>query len=260
LIICQILFSFYLKYNSAIKYYLIDTFSGDIELQNPSRNILTAAFKNTKPYKMVVGSEDNTILIHEGPPFKFQALKKEHSNFVSCIKFNPDYTQFASVGFDKKINIWDAVNNTVLYTIDSSNSEMHAGSIIYLVWLDHNTIATISVDKVVKIWDLESKSIKYNLYPVEKSILGESQIGCGLAYSASMNYLILVTLDGKLNIWYTNLFADGKLPDLVIHGHQSSITHVRYSKSIDKLISLDNQGKISNRKFNFVIINILKLL
>ncbi len=127
---------------------------------------------------------------------------------------------------------------------------MHNGSVIYLVWLDNNTFVTISVDKTLKVWDLENKSVKYNLYPVEKTLLGEPQMGCGLAYSASLKYLIVITLDGKLNIWNTDNLTDGKLPDFVIHGHQTSINHIRYSKANDNLISVDNQGKISNYNYN----------
>jgi len=225
---------------------MIDTFSGDLDLQNPSRSMLTAAFKNTKPYKIVTGSEDNTIIISEGPPFRFQNNKKEHSNFVTCIKFSPDYTQFASVGFDKKINIWDSVENKVLFTLDSSTTNMHTASIIYCVWINNNTLATISIDKTIKIWDLENKTIKYTLYSDDKNQLSEAQIGCGLAYSYSLKLLVSLNLDGKLNAWNTDLLEDEKLPDFIVHGHQSSITHVRYSKSNDKLITLDSQGKISN--------------
>lgn len=213
--------------------------------------MLTAAFKNTKPYKIITGSEDNSIIISEGPPFRFQTNKREHSNFVSCIKFNPDYTLFASVGFDKKINIWDATENQVLYSFDTSTPNMHKASIIYLVWLDKSTFATTSVDKTVKIWDLESKSVKYTLYPVDKANISEAQIGCGIAYSDSLKLLVSLTLDGNLNIWNCEKFCEDKIPDVVVHGHQSAVTHVRYAKAIDKLVSLDNQGKISTHNFLF---------
>jgi len=217
--------------------------------------MLTAAFKNTKPYRIITGAEDNSIIISEGPPFRFQSNKKEHSNFVSCIKFNPDYTLFASVGFDKKINIWDAAENQVLYSFDSSTPNMHTASIIYVVWIDKSTLATVSVDKTVKVWDLDAKSVKYTLYPLDKASLGEPQVGCGLAYSDSLKLLISLTLDGKINVWEVEKLCEDKGPDFVVHGHQSSVTHVRYAKLVDKLVSIDNQGKISNLKFLFINFN-----
>lgn len=240
--------------NSAVKYLSIDTFSGDLDLLNHNRNILTAAFKNTKPYRMITGSEDNSIIISEGPPFRYLSTKKEHSNFVTCIKFSPDYTQYATVGFDKKINIWDAAENQILFSFDTSTPNMHTASIIYAVWIDKNTLATTSVDKTVKVWDLEAKCHKYTLYPVEKENLGEPQVGCGLAYSASLKLLISLTLDGKINIWNVENLSEDKLPDVVVHGHQESVTHVRYAKATDKLVTLDNQGKISKSfKLNFLL-------
>lgn len=215
--------------------------------------MLTAAFKNTKPYKIITGAEDNSIIISEGPPFRFQTNKKEHTNFVSCIKFSPDYTQFASVGFDKKINIWDSTENKVLFGFDASTPNMHTASIIYAVWIDKSTLATASVDKTVKIWDLEAKNVKYTLCPVERKDLGEPQVGCGLAFSEQLKLLVLLTLDGKIYLWNLDGFVEDKVPDVVVHGHQSSVTHVRYAREVDNLVSLDNQGKISNFCFLFFL-------
>jgi len=217
--------------------------------------MLTAAFKNTKPYRILTGSEDNTIIISEGPPFRYQSQKKEHSNFVSCIKFSPDYTQFASVGFDKKLNIWDSEENKVLHSFEASSTpNTHTASIIYVVWLDKNTLATTSLDKTVKIWDLEAKSVKYTLFPCDKAALGEQQLGCGLAYSQQLKLLIMLTLDGHINFWNVECLGDEKLPDFVVYGHQASVTHVRYARSQDKLVSLDNQGKIGNRNKCFLFL------
>lgn len=189
------------------------------------------------------------MTFHEGPPFRFKASEKYHNNFVSCVKYNLDSTQFASTGFDKKIHIWDAETNKILYTLESTTSNMHTMSIISLVWIDNNTLVSTSIDRSTKIWDLESKQIKFTLLPAPRPTKGnlpEPHIGCTVTYSAAMKYLIMLTLDGKLNIWNYDSLENDKLPDFVIDGHQNGITHVRYSKQLESLVSLDSSGKISN--------------
>ena len=230
---------------SAIKCVTWETFTENNEFKGHTKNILCGDFRKVKPLKIITGGEDFLIVYHDGLPFKLTGTIKEHSNFVSCLKYNFDYSQYASAGFDKKIQIFDALTNTVLYVLCDANSEgVHNGAIIQLIWIDNDTIATTSIDKTVKIWDLKEKELKFTLFPVEKESLGENEIGCGLVYSKTMNYLISITLNGKINIWnYENLVNEQK-PDIVVDGHQTTITHVRYSKKLEKLISADTNGII----------------
>jgi WD repeat-containing protein 1 (actin-interacting protein 1) len=223
-----------------------ETFAGDTEFGGHVKNVISADIKTTKPFKIVSGGEDFFLAFHQGPPFKLVSTKKEHNNFINCVKFSPDSTKFASTGFDKKINIWESNENTLLFTLDSSIPNAHNMSIMSLIWLDENTLATTSSDKSVKIWDLETKSVKFTLYPVEKSQLGEANMGCGIAFSHSLKYLIMLSFEGKLNIWNYDLLENEKLPDFEIKGHQNSLTHIKYSPKFEKLYSLDNVGKIGN--------------
>jgi WD40 repeat protein len=216
--------------------------SGDENFNGHSKAILTADFKRTKPYRIITGGEDHNLCFFDGPPFKLISTKKEHSNMVSCLRFNPDSTQYASTGFDKKINIYDVATNEILYRIESTDENQHKASIIALLWLDNNTLLTNSVDKTCKIWDLETKTCKFTLLPEEKDKLNDDHIGCGIAYSSVLRKIISLNLNGKMNIWNQDTLQDGKLPDLVLTGHQNSVYHVRYSKEIKKLISSDFNG------------------
>lgn len=38
----------------------------------------------------------------EGPPFKFNKAFKEHTRFLSCVRFSPDGNKVLTVGLDKK--------------------------------------------------------------------------------------------------------------------------------------------------------------
>ena len=216
--------------------------SGDSEFAGHTKNMLTADFKRTKPYRITTGGEDFNMCFFDGPPFKLVSNKKEHSNFVSCIRYNLDCTQFASTGFDKKINIWDTATNEILYTIESTVENAHTASIIALLWIDNNTILTNSVDKTCKIWDLETKSCKFTLLPAEKDNLTQDHIGCGIIYSSVLKKIISLNLNGRMNIWNFDTIEDGKLPDMILTGHQNSVYHVRYSKQLKKIVSCDSNG------------------
>ena len=69
-----------------------------------------------RPYRLVSGSEDNTVALFEGPPFKFKTVWiisifqffylqtfHEHSRFVHVTRYSPDGSLFASAGADGKV-------------------------------------------------------------------------------------------------------------------------------------------------------------
>lgn len=221
--------------------------SADTEFVGHSKNILGGDFKRVRPYKMITGGEDFHVCFFDGPPFKYVSKTKEHSNIVSCVRYNLDCTQFASTGFDKKINIWDSTKNEVLYSIESTVDNAHTASIISLFWIDNNTLLTNSVDKTCKIWDLESKTCKFTLLPIEKDNLTQDHTGCGVIYSSVLKKIISLNLNGFLNIWNYDTLEDGKLPDMVLSGHSNSVYHVRYSKQMKKLVSCDFNGYFGNK-------------
>lgn len=186
----------------------------------------------------------------EGPPFKLLSTKKEHSNMVSCIRFSPDSTKYASTGFDKKINIWNTETNEVLFRIETTDENQHKASIIALLWLDDNTLLTNSVDKTCKIWDLESKSCKLTLLPAALDKLTDDYVGCGVAYSGPLKKIISLNLNGNINIWNQDTLEDMRLPDMVLTGHKNSVYHVRYSKEMKKLVSCDFNGVFCKLNFD----------
>ena len=49
------------------------TSNGDITGQ--SRPVNTCDLKPSRPFRIITGSEDNTVAVYEGPPFKFKTTK-----------------------------------------------------------------------------------------------------------------------------------------------------------------------------------------
>lgn len=46
------------------------------EISGQSKLINTCDFRPSRPFRIVTGSEDNTVAVFEGPPFKFKMTKQ----------------------------------------------------------------------------------------------------------------------------------------------------------------------------------------
>ena len=45
------------------------------EIMGQGKPINSCDFKSSRPYRIITGSEDNTVAVFEGPPFKFKLTK-----------------------------------------------------------------------------------------------------------------------------------------------------------------------------------------
>jgi len=48
------------------------------EISGQSKSINSCDFRPARPFRLITGSEDNTIAVFEGPPFKFKYVCKIH--------------------------------------------------------------------------------------------------------------------------------------------------------------------------------------
>ena len=55
--------------------FLADTGTSNGDITGQSKAVNSCAFKPTRPFRVVTGSEDNTAAVYEGPPFKFKSKK-----------------------------------------------------------------------------------------------------------------------------------------------------------------------------------------
>lgn len=52
------------------------------EISGQSKSINSCDFRPARPFRLITGSEDNTIGIFEGPPFKFKYVHARKSVYV----------------------------------------------------------------------------------------------------------------------------------------------------------------------------------
>ena len=55
--------------------FLADTGTSNGDISGQSRPVNTCDFKQSRPFRIITGSEDNTSAVYEGPPFKFKTTK-----------------------------------------------------------------------------------------------------------------------------------------------------------------------------------------
>jgi len=209
--------------------------------------------KKSRPYRVATGGEDYLINFYEGTPFKFKKSNKDHTNFVTGVKYSPDNNHFVSVGFDKRVILYDGKSGDVVEQLaDDKTSNNHTSAIITVNWVDNNTLVTGSLDKLVKVWKVKEKEIITLLTSTTPNRV-EDIIA---AVSNNDKYVICLTLDGRLHLWEISSLTDKKLPDKVIDGHQNYVSSVVYNSKLATTFSADTNGKIRiiiNLNINYIV-------
>lgn len=183
------------------------------EISGHSKVINSCDFKPNRPFKIITGSEDTTIGIYEGPPFKFKTQLQDHNRFVQSVRYSPSGDQFASAGFDGKLFIYNSNDYTKIAEL---GSPAHKGGIYAISWSpDGKQLLSASGDKTCKIWDVSSASV------VTEFVLGNDVLDQQVSCLWQEPYLLSVSLSGFIN--YLDKSNPSK-PLRIIKGHNKSIT------------------------------------
>ena len=213
------------------------------EIGNISKTLISGCFNTKKPYRLIVGGDDGKVNFYEGVPFKHKCEFKEHlGKFVSDIQCSPNGEKFISVGFDKKIVIYDAKEGQILDQFDASKVENgHKMAIISCAFIDDEKLATCSIDRSIKIWDLKEKKLLFTLIPAEGK-LDTSYIFCGIVSDGKK--IVAVCLSGTIYEWNIEIINDNKLPDLTFYGHQHPVSCLDVAKNAKEIITGDTNNTV----------------
>ncbi|XP_069600953.1 WD repeat-containing protein 1 [Ranitomeya imitator] len=193
--------------------FLWDTGSSVGEITGHNKVINSVDIKQTRPYRLVTGSDDNCTAFFEGPPFKFKFTIGDHNRFVNCVRFSPDGNRFATASADGQILLYDGKTAEKIGSI--GNGKAHDGGIYAISWsADSTQLLSASGDKTAKIWDVAaSKAV--TTFHLGSDML-DQQLGC----LWQKDYLLTVSLSGYIN------YLDKNNPDRpirVVKGHSKSI-------------------------------------
>lgn len=183
------------------------------EIAGHSKIINSCDFRPSRPFRIVTGSEDASIGIYEGPPFKFKSQIQDHDRFVQAIRFSPNGDHFASAGFDGKLFLY---NSNDYSKVAELGSPAHKGGIYAISWSpDGKHLLSASGDKTCKIWDVSTGS------PVTDFIIGSDVLDQQVSCLWQGPHILSVSLSGFINY----LDKDNPTKPLkVLKGHNKSIT------------------------------------
>lgn len=193
--------------------FLWDSGSSVGEIVGHSKIINSVDIKQTRPYRLVTGSDDNCTTFLEGPPFKFKCTLSDHSRFVNCVRFSPDGSRYASAGADGQIFLYDGKTAEKQGTLGGAKA--HEGGIYAVCWSPDSTqLISASGDKTVKLWDVATGTA-VTTFNLGSDVL-DQQLGC----LWQKDNLLSISLSGYINYLDKN---NPNRPLRVIKGHSKSI-------------------------------------
>jgi len=209
--------------------FLWDSGSSVGEISGHSKAIASVDFRQQRPYRIATGSEDLAVNWFEGPPFKYKKSIKDHTRFITCVRFSPDGNKMVSVGTDKLGLLYDGKTGDVIGKLNPDQG--HTAGIYSASWSpDSKQIFTASADKTCKLWDAESGNCLKTYTVKANSQVEDQQLGS----LWQKDIVVSVSLSGDLNFWDLNK-TDG--PAKVVLGHQKFITGLAFDQSTQKLYS-----------------------
>ena len=189
------------------------------EISGASKKLTSCDIRQTRPYRLVTGSEDNSIQWLEGPPFKWKKNINDHARFVNCVRFNPPGSLLASAGQDKKVFLYDGKTGDKKGEFEQS----HKMGVYACSWNGDGTqLLTCSADKTCKIFDAETlKCVNTFAFPNHTDYM---QLGC----LWQGKHLVSVGLNGHMT--YLDINNPDK-PLKTLKGHNKFITAMVYDKN-----------------------------
>jgi WD40 repeat protein len=198
-----------------------DTGSRLGEIVPHNKKAVSGDLRPVRPFRMVTGSEDMSMQLYQGPPFKYVKSIKEHSNFVNCVRFSPDGARLASVSSDKSGVIYHGETGDVLGKLAAEGG--HAGGVLHCSWSpDSKRLVTSGGDKAVKVWDMAAAGAEGGgpPYPCVASWVAGTRpedMQNSVCW-AGASTIVSTSLDGTLNVFNAADVAAG--PVSRIEGHQ----------------------------------------
>ncbi|CAM4553817.1 unnamed protein product [Caretta caretta] len=213
--------------------FLWDTGSSVGEISGHNKVINSVDIKQTRPYRIVTGSDDNCGAFFEGPPFKFKFTISDHSRFVNCVRFSPDGNRFATSSADGQIFVYDGKTGERVCALGGNKA--HDGGIYAISWSpDSSHLLSASGDKTAKIWDVGANSL-VSTFNMGSDVL-DQQLGClwqkdhllSLSLSGYINYLDKNNPNKPLRVIKNDDFS-GK-------GHTNQVSRMAVDE-LDQLVS-----------------------
>jgi WD40 repeat protein len=143
--------------------------------------------------KLVSASNDQTVRIWDSKTGQLLHLLNIHGSGLIYATFSPDQKMLATLGWDKKIKLWQWNNDDhpqLLHVLEG-----HTGTVWAIAFSpDSQYLASTSNDQTVKIWNVNNGQ---NLHTMQAHLNG----GLAVAYSPDGRQIGSAGKDGKVKLW-----------------------------------------------------------
>ncbi|TFY62674.1 hypothetical protein EVJ58_g3719 [Rhodofomes roseus] len=185
--------------------FMFDTGSSTGEIIGHSKVINAVAIRHQRPFRAATASDDATIVFHQGAPYKYEKSIKTHTKFIQDVRYAPSGDQFASVGSDSKIFLYDGKTGETL-------------------------------DRTVKLWDVEARKA-VTAWTVGSGVAFQQ---VGNTWTGG-DAIVSVSMSGDLNVFDKRI---GDKPASVLYGPQKSITAAATLPSSSTFLAGTADGRI----------------
>ncbi|KDR80239.1 hypothetical protein GALMADRAFT_242541 [Galerina marginata CBS 339.88] len=206
--------------------FMMDTGSSTGEIIGHSKIVNAVSIRHQRPFRAATAGDDNLIVFHTGVPYKYEKIIKTHTKFVQDVQYAPSGDQFASVGSDAKIFLYDGqTGDTVAEFTDSP----HKGTINAGSWSpDSKSLFTSSADCTVKLWDAKTQKA-VTTWTVGSGV-NHQQVGNTWS---GQNDLVSLSMSGDLNVFDPRT---GDKPVRILNAPQKSVTAITPTSSSTFLV------------------------
>ena len=209
---------------------------GEITMHNLP--IISCSYRKVRPFRVATASEDLTVNLYEGPPFKYKESHKKHARYPNVVRYSPDGGLLVSAGADSRLVLYDGKTGEVVREVDEGVEGGHKAAIYALAWSpDSKQVATAAGNKQVKVWDVAEGKVLHTY--TFGSAIDDMQVG--VAWSAK--HLVSVSLSGAIN--YLDPTGASTTPTRSLHGHQSTIQAMTLHPSTSSFYTAGLTGEVT---------------
>ncbi|GAA5838257.1 hypothetical protein JCM11251_003444 [Rhodosporidiobolus azoricus] len=214
----------------------LDTGSSIGEVSGHSKVVNAVAMKANRPFRAVTGSDDFSVCVLNGVPFKFASQSRRHTRFVQSLDYAPSGALFVSSGNDGQVHLYDGTSGEEKGSLVDGSAAHEKGVFAASFSKDSKHVATSSADGKTKLWDVEAQKVVQE-WRFEGDEVQQQQVGNVFAGEN----LVSLSFSGDLNI----LDPRSAAPLRTLYGHQNPITALSVnSPSFDTFISGDSAGRL----------------
>ena len=194
-----------------------------------SKDAITSMVINEGNF-LLSGSYDKCIkfwdinCIRKGGYFNIIESYKEN---INCISFSPKGGKFSTVGFDKRVRIYDSINGKII-----NNYSAHDDIITFFAWSNSGKkFATAGYDLTIKIWsciyqEFMDEDYQPDYFSIENQY--EKPITC-VEFDNNGDYLAVGSHEKILKVWFVQK-GTNELFSFDLIGHEKGIYSLKFSK------------------------------